>query len=281
MLALLLPVRVALADRVDDLIRGLKSSDAKARLSAVLNLGKLGDKRAIMPLVGALHDDDKTVRAVASAALGKLVDATVDVTTRNKAIDALQRVAKSDPEPFVRTQAQKAYDAVKALRGVPGGAGPGPTLDGKAAYVEIGPLHDASGSAAAQLPGLRKTVEKSLPHDFATGWPAGRQPSTVELDRAKLHAFYVDGTVNKIEVQKTPAGATVRCWVSMLAAEYTGNKIVAGARSAFAFANMNKAEVDAAGNSEADIDEAKQVCLEELVKGITKDRLVTAIKVKI
>lgn len=265
----------AWADKVDDLIRRLRDPDAKTRLSAALNLGKLGDKRAIMPLVGALTDGDKTVRAVAAAALGKLINAGVDDTTRNAAIDALERVARNDQDPFVRGQAQKAFDAVKGLRGKAGAtpSGPGVSLDGKTHYIEIGPFTDASGAAGKTLPMLRKAVSKSLPGTYAAAWPSGRSPTAGELGKAKMKGFYLDGTINKIEVKKTGGGATVKCWVSMFVATWPD-------KSAFAFANNNKAEVDAAGSSDADIEEAKAFCLEELVKDMTKKQLVTAIQIR-
>ena len=73
---LVVRVGTARADKVDDLMRQLKGdADYKVRLSAALNLGKIGDKRAIGPLTDALDDKDKTVRGVAAAALGKMVDA--------------------------------------------------------------------------------------------------------------------------------------------------------------------------------------------------------------
>jgi hypothetical protein len=279
LLGLLALPGLALGDKVDDLIKNLRSSDAKARLSAALNLGKMGDKRAITPLVGALTDADKTVRAVAAAALGKLIDGGVDATTRNGAIAALERVAKNDPDAFVRSQAQKAFDSVKALRGKPGGtSGPAVNLGGKALYVEIAPFTDASGTAAGVAPGLKKVVVASLPRDFAAAWPTGRSPTKAELAAARIPGFYISGTINKIEIKKTGGGATVKCWVSMLAATYPGAD--EALPSAFAFANNNKAEVDAAGSSDADIDEAKAVCIEELVKSITNERLIKAIKDK-
>ncbi len=46
----------ARADHVDDLNKALSSSNEKTRMSAVLSLAKLGDKRTLKPLVTALHD---------------------------------------------------------------------------------------------------------------------------------------------------------------------------------------------------------------------------------
>src|SRR5580704_16783308 len=57
--------RVARADSVDELDKQLASSSDKTRLSAVVALAKLGDKRALKPLVTALHDPNVDVRVTA------------------------------------------------------------------------------------------------------------------------------------------------------------------------------------------------------------------------
>src|SRR5689334_7937183 len=67
--------RPAWADNVDELIRQLENDDSdKVRLSAALNLTKLGDQRAILALAKAIgNDGDKSVRGAAAVGLGKLV----------------------------------------------------------------------------------------------------------------------------------------------------------------------------------------------------------------
>src|SRR5688500_3668794 len=84
--ALLLWSASARADQVDRLIAQLESSDDyKVRLSAALNLAKIGDRRAIPPFIKALRDGDKTVRGVAAAGLGKLVTASTPSEQRKRA----------------------------------------------------------------------------------------------------------------------------------------------------------------------------------------------------
>src|SRR5262245_58384443 len=105
---------LAWADTVDDLSRKLRGDpDYKVRLSAALSLGKLGDRRAVGPLVDALGDKDRSVRAVAAGALGKIVDASVDASLRDRALSTLGQMARGDADPGVRDQAQKAYEAVQ------------------------------------------------------------------------------------------------------------------------------------------------------------------------
>jgi len=272
---LLLVSSVALADKVDDLAKRLRDPDNKVRLSAALNLGKLGDKRAIVPLVGALKDSDKTVRGVAAAALGKLIDGSVDARTRKSAIDALEQAASNDVDAFVRGQAQKAFDSVKGLRDLGGGgvsSGGAPDLGGKHVYVEMGPFSDASGGTTSLVPVMRRVAEKQLGREFAVKWPGGKSPSRGELTKAGVSGFYVDGTVNKIEVKKAGKNATVKCYVSMLVATFPE-------KSTFAFANNKKAEVDS-GSSDKEIAEAASFCVEAQVEAMMKNDLVPAIKQK-
>jgi len=94
----------ARADSVDDLTKQLSSSSEKSRLSATVSLARLGDKRALKPLVTALHDPSAEVRAIAAAALGKL--------KHKAALPALKTAAADDTDETVR---KKAHDAAIAI----------------------------------------------------------------------------------------------------------------------------------------------------------------------
>jgi hypothetical protein len=87
-------------DRVDDLTQMLTSSSEKTRLSAVLSLARLGDKRTLKPLVTALHDPSAGVRAIAANALGK--------HGHKAALPALKAAAQDDLDDTVRTKAREA-----------------------------------------------------------------------------------------------------------------------------------------------------------------------------
>ena len=92
--------RVARADEVDQLSETLTTSASeKERISAVTALARLGDKRALRPLVAALHDPSAMVRAIAAAGLGKL--------GHRAAVPAL-REAQRDPDPLVQKRAHTA-----------------------------------------------------------------------------------------------------------------------------------------------------------------------------
>src|SRR5262245_3222066 len=92
---------VADVDRVVELAQLLSSSTSEeARTSASASLGKLGDKRALKPLVDALHDPNPQVRAVAAAALGKLA--------HKASLPSLRNTARDDADEDVRRIAHEA-----------------------------------------------------------------------------------------------------------------------------------------------------------------------------
>jgi HEAT repeat protein len=109
--AAIVHARPARADDVADLAQLLASSSSdKQRLSAVLSLARLGDRRTLKPLVGALHDPNARIRAIAAAALGHLA--------HKAALPAL-RAAADDPDPVVRTHARQAALAVAKANNLP------------------------------------------------------------------------------------------------------------------------------------------------------------------
>jgi hypothetical protein len=91
-------------DRIAELTTMLSSSSEKTRMSAVLSLARLGDKRAMKPLVTALHDPNAQVRSIAATALGKL--------GHKAALPALKTVALDDLDETVRNKAREAAGAI-------------------------------------------------------------------------------------------------------------------------------------------------------------------------
>src|SRR5882724_8273023 len=81
------PGRVRADDRIGQLTTMLASSSDKTRLSAVVALARLGDKRTLKPLVTAMHDPNPQVRAIAATALGHLGHKAALPTLRNAAND--------------------------------------------------------------------------------------------------------------------------------------------------------------------------------------------------
>ena len=102
------------ADKIDPIVKTLKTSqDYKVRIEAALKLSKVCDKRATQALLGALGDTDKTVRGVAAAGLGKIVNGNTGAKIRAAVLNQLKVAAKKDSNPFVRKQATKAHDRIK------------------------------------------------------------------------------------------------------------------------------------------------------------------------
>jgi HEAT repeat protein len=116
-LVVLLQLGSARADRLDNLATILQTSPGlKVRISAALSLLSLGDQRALEPLVAALQDRDKSVRAVSASALGKLVDGRTDARTRVLVLKKLKHASLGDTSAFVRRQALQSYEAIAKTR---------------------------------------------------------------------------------------------------------------------------------------------------------------------
>jgi HEAT repeat protein len=64
-----------IADEIEKLIAELNGSDARVRFEAAYLLGRTGNKRAVKPLLNALHDSQYSVCHSAAIALGRIKDA--------------------------------------------------------------------------------------------------------------------------------------------------------------------------------------------------------------
>lgn len=89
-------------------LRSDKDLDHLALPAAALALGELGDRRATVPLIEALHDGDERVRMAAAAALARLGDP--------QAVKPIAGVARRSTEDFaVRLVALEALENLKAV----------------------------------------------------------------------------------------------------------------------------------------------------------------------
>jgi len=263
----------AFADSVDKLIsRMLESSDYKQRLSAALNLQKTGDARAAPAYIKALDDSDKTVRGVAAAALGKLIDANTKPSVRTKAMEKLKTAASSDDNAFVRKQAQKAYDSIKNLGS--GGSG----ASGAKIYVDVGKMTDDTGTGAAIANMMRtvtlKTLKKTAPGmstDFAAAQGSDKKAVKKALAKAGMTGYYVDGTLNALDVTASGSSASVSCTVNMLLASFPD-------KSMFGFLK-GSAKVTA-GNTPKDIGYAKEDCVGAVVEDLVRKKIIPTIETR-
>ena len=264
LLALLLPVRVAHADRIGDLLASLRDADSKVRLSAALSLGKLRDRRAPLPLVRALDDADPSVRGVVVAALSRVLTAADPLELRQAAIARVAKMAETDPDEFPRLQAARVLPELRSLAG--DATLPGPAR-GRAIYVELGTFSDTSLPADDRvLPLIRRAARAALDGepDVATEWQGIRPSTRNELAATGKKAFYVDGTLTAVEITRAAGGAKVTCRASILVASWPE-------RSVFGLLDpaRNRATVDT-GPSEREIDEAKLACVEALVDSVLR-----------
>ncbi len=94
---------------LDRLIDRLKDGDSKVRAEAASALGRMGDLRAVEPLIVALKDEDRYVRSSVAQALGSLGD--------KRAVEALTAAMKDDEDSRVR---QWAAEALRKLGRQPG-----------------------------------------------------------------------------------------------------------------------------------------------------------------
>jgi len=98
---------------MEELLAKLKDGSAPARFTAANKLGKLGDRKAVLPLIAALDDEDDKVLDNVIFALGELGDA--------RAVPHLVRVLGRNKSERARKSAAKALgmlgsrDAVDAL----------------------------------------------------------------------------------------------------------------------------------------------------------------------
>ncbi|MEO8549748.1 MAG: HEAT repeat domain-containing protein [Kofleriaceae bacterium] len=204
----------ARADSVDDLTKQLSSSNEKSRLSATVSLARLGDKRALKPLVTALHDPSAEVRAIAAAGLGKLkhkaalpalktaaTDDTDD-TVRKRAHDAAVVIAKAnniaDEQPAAVPAPAPAPAKVQARRVRGFGTSPHAVADAPDLYIMIKSSSDDSPGHAdkpsrkqnadvvrtALLDSFRAAPQVTLTATEAQRW--GLDPRTIDLSVVKM-----------------------------------------------------------------------------------------------
>ena len=272
-LLVLLFARSARADAVDTLIKQLGDSSDKVRLAAALNLAKAGDERGILPLAKSLlNDRDKNVRGAAAVGLGKLVKANPSTKYKSLATANLKTASSNDASDFVKTQASNALTTIGS-----GGTttSPQPTGGGGGIYVNVGPM--SSKTTSSKNDKLRalmvKTAQKTLTKvagSMQQTWPSGT-PSKSDLAKKGMSGFYVDGTLNTLDIKTSGGGATISCKVSMLLADFPD-------KSVFGFLNGGASVT--ASSSQTDQDLASEDCVTAVIENLITSKIVPTIKSK-
>jgi hypothetical protein len=270
-LALMMHASPASADNVDALIAQLDDRSDKIRLSAALNLAKLGDPRAIEPLMRRLKSDsEKNVRGAAVKGLATLVTDKVPKKLRDDAVKALKEAAANDASEFVKAQAERSLDTI--------GAGPVTAVKpGGGVYVNIGPMSSKTGSADddAKLRAMMgKIATKTLgkvASNMPTTWPGGGVPTAAALSQKNVQGFFIDGTLNELKIEKSGSSTNISCKVNMLLADFPNKSI-------FGFLN-GSAKVQAS-SSPRDVALAREDCVSAVVEDLIARKIVPTIKTK-
>jgi hypothetical protein len=235
--------------KVDELCRAVvdDSSNYKVRVQAALVLGKLGDARAVQPLIKALGDQNRTVRGIAASALGQLGDSA--------ALDPLRNLLRNETDSFVRGQTEKA---VAALAGAGGGAG----KRGAKIYVNFGSfvggvkgagpeaskvIHDALSRELGKMPVVTLTLSAADQHNFGKSGMAG---------------FYIDGNITKLEESSAGGGSETSCDVKVMVARWPQKSIIMW---------TNAGASVQSGSRPRDKENARKDCLEASARGLGED----------
>jgi hypothetical protein len=277
-LAIALHAAPAYADSVTTLIDQLKSDDSdKVRLSAAINLAKLGDPRAILTMVTALgNDSSASVRSACAVGLSKLVTGATDASRKRLAIDALKKAASSDDSDSVQGQAQKALTAIGVAVAPSNPTTPSnPSSGGSGGiYVNIGPMSSKAGTNDAKFQALMaKTAQQTMAKvasSMMTTWP-GSPPSKAALTAKGVAGFFVDGTLNEVKIKESGSSSTISCKVNMLIASFPD-------KSMFGFLNGG-ASVQASA-SPRDEAMATEDCISAVVEDLITKKIVPTIKSK-
>jgi hypothetical protein len=267
----------AYADNVSELVKQMTDSSDKVRVSATINLAKTEDARAIKPLIERLQkDSDFKVRAAAAVGLGKVVAANPGDDARPDAVKALTRASAVDSNKFVKDQAKVALTTIsnagsdtKKSSGGGGGGGGG----GKGGiYVNVGPMSSKTGGGkdakwrAMMVKVTEKTLGRVAP-TMQTTWSGGT-PSKSALASKGVSGFYVDGTLNTLDIK----GGTISCKVSMLLADFPD-------KSVFGFLNGGASVT--ASNSEKEQELAAEDCVTAVIENLIANKIIPTIKSKV
>jgi len=275
LIAVLLIARGARADGVDTLIKQLGDSSSKVRLAAALNLAKSGDERGILPLAKTLlNDSSSDVRSTAAVALGKLVSGNPSTRYKSLATANLKSAEANDSSGEVKKEAASALAKIGAggsgNSGNNGGGGKG------GIYVNIGPMSSKTTSSkndkwrAVMVKTAQKTLAK-VAGSMQTSWPGG-SPSKSALQSKGVAGFYVDGTLNVLDVKSSGNGSTISCKVSMLLADFPD-------KSVFGFLSGGASVT--ASSSATDQDLASEDCVTAVIENLIANKIVPTIKSKV
>jgi len=199
-------------NKVDDLASALLDDPSfKVRTQAALLLGKLGDKTGVEPLVKALADDNKAVRAMAAQSLGKLGGGVATV--------ALKTLLQRESDTFVRGQAEKALAAMVSTKPAEQDA------KDRKVYLKFGPFTGGSKAADAPLLDLlRDSLKQSLEKLAHVAVVEGAEEKN--MGKGGRPAFLVDGNVLKLQDSDAGSALETSCEVKVMVARWPSRSVI-------------------------------------------------------
>ena len=225
-----------------------EDSNYKVRVQAALVLGKLGDPRAVQPLIKALADQNKTVRGIAASALGQLGD---PIGGRSAARSAAAR----DRSVRARAGGEGAGGAVGRRRR--GG--------GKRAkiYVNFGAF---AGGVKSAGPEASKIIHEALSRELGklSDRHADAQPGRPAQLRQERACPGSTSTATSPGSTTAPAGggAETSCDVKVMVARWPQKSIIMW---------TNAGASVQSGSRPRDRENARRECLEASARGLGED----------
>jgi hypothetical protein len=141
--------------------------------------------------------------------------------------------------------------------------------------VNIGPMSSKTGKS--NDPKLRALMVKVANQTMAKvagnmqlSWPGGA-PSKSVLAQKGVAGFYVDGTLNTLDVKVTGSGATISCKVSMLLADFPDKSV---------FGLLSGGASVTASASQSDQDLASEDCVSAVIEDLIAKKIIPTICTK-
>lgn len=226
------------------------------------------------------NDGDSTIRRVSALALEKMVDASTAEDARELALDALDRAARSDRDPKVKSTAESTLRALSGLRRT-NNSSSGSTAKGNkpSVFVNIDSATDQSKKAPKDAPDrvvkiVRKSIEKT---GYATSWPGGL-PTSRELTQNKSQAYIVAANVKKIDVTKGARQTTIACTVAIRVAPWSGKDGGEKWEANKAASASGSAKAMTSSNSDSAVMSGMRDCLEAVAEDVTNRQVVPFLK---
>jgi HEAT repeats len=261
------------ADDLDTAAQTVATSQSESdRVAAVTVLARAADKRALKPLVAALHDPSAKVRAIAAAGLGKL--------GHRASLPALED-AEKDPDPVVQKHAHTAAVQVRVANGMPAeeGDAPAATTDDTAApehasrHAGKPTIYVVVKSASDDSPGKSdertRKANAGVLRDTLLGSVRGEAKVTTtaaEATKYGLDACEIDLSITKLEQHTSGDYIEVQAELRLAISDTHG-------RMKSFLSNGAKIQVPRKSFDQRYLPQLRREALENATRGLTDDLL--------